>query len=58
MRTRPNLTREEQEAVCSIGEILGRPVFGMDDYPACTMHDALELFQRALQEAAEDLRVA
>jgi hypothetical protein len=57
MRTRPNLAAEEQDTVYAIGEVLGRPVFGTHDRPSSTLHDALDLFQRALQEAANDLGV-
>ena len=58
MRIRPNLAGEEQNSVFGIGEVLGRPVFGTEDCPSLTLHDALDFFQRALQEAAEDLGVA
>ena len=57
MRIRPNLAGPEQEAVYSIGEVLGRSVFGTDEHSSSTLHDALDFFQRALQEAAEDLGV-
>jgi hypothetical protein len=57
MRTRPNLAGQEQEAVYAIGEVLGRPVFGMEDRSSSTLQDVLEFFQRALQEVADDLGV-
>jgi len=57
MRTRPNLAAEEQDTVYAIGEVLGRPVFGTEDHPSSTLHDALDFFERALQQAAEDLGV-
>jgi len=58
MRVRPNLAAEEQDSVYAIGEVLGRSVFRIEDCPSYNMHDALELFQRALQQAAEDLGVS
>ena len=58
MRTRPNLAGPEQEAVYAIGEVLGRPVFGIEDGPSYSMHDALELFRRALLQTADDLGIA
>jgi hypothetical protein len=57
MRVRPNLAAEEQDSIYAIGEVLGRPVYGTQDRPSSTLHDALEFFRRALQEAAEDLGV-
>ena len=57
MRTRPNLAGVTPDGVHAIGEILGRSVFGPEESASCALHDALELFQRALQEAAEDLGV-
>jgi hypothetical protein len=55
MRTRPNLAGPEQEAVYAIGEVLGRSIFRPEESTSCALHDALESFQRALQEATEDL---
>ena len=57
MRMRPNLAGREQDSVYAIGEVLGRPVFTLEDQHPASMHDALELFRRALQEAAKDLGV-
>jgi hypothetical protein len=57
MRTRPNLAGETQDAVHTIGEILGRSVFKPEESSPCAPHAALESFRRALQEAAEDLGV-
>jgi len=57
MRTRPNLAAEEQDSIYAIGEVLGRPVFGTADHSSSALDDALELFRRALQEAAKDLGV-
>ena len=55
MRTRPNLAGREQESVYAIGMVLARPVFALEEQHPASMHDAMELFHRALQEAAEDL---
>jgi len=57
MRTRPNLAGEAPDAVHAIGEVLGRSVFRLEESSSCALHDALELFRRAIQEAAEDLVV-
>lgn len=57
MRTRPNLAGEAPHAVHAIDEVLGRSVFKPEESNSCTLHDALESFRRALQEAAEDLGV-
>jgi hypothetical protein len=43
------------DAVHAIGEVLGRSVFKPEESGSCGLHDALESFRRALQEAAEDL---
>jgi hypothetical protein len=56
MRTRPNLAGREQDSVYAIGEILGRPVFGIEDCPTYSLYEAFDLFQRVLQEAANDLK--
>jgi hypothetical protein len=58
MRTRPNLVGDTPNAVHAIGEVLGRSVFRPEESNSCALHDALELFRRALQEAAEDLGVS
>jgi len=55
MRTRPNLAGLEQEAVYAIGKILGRPIFHPEHGSSLALHDALELFRRALQQATEDM---
>ena len=55
MRTRPNLAGDAPDAVYAIGEVLGRPIFHPGHGAAISLHDALELFGRALREAAEDL---
>jgi len=57
MRTRPSLAAEDPDSVYAIGEVLARPVFTLEDRHSASMHDALELFRRALQQAAEDLGV-
>ena len=57
MRTRPNLAENMPEAVHAIGEVLGRSIFRPEECASCVLHDALELFRRALQEAAQDLGV-
>jgi hypothetical protein len=57
MRTRPNLAGDTPDAVHAIGEVLGRSVFRPEESASCALHDALELFRRALQAAAEDLGV-
>ena len=57
MRTRPNLAGEAPDAISATGEVLGRPVFTQEDSNTGALHDALESFRRALQEAAEDLGV-
>ena len=57
MRTRPNLAGDTPDAVHAIGEVLGRSVFRPEESASCALHDALELFRRALQEAARDLGV-
>jgi hypothetical protein len=58
MRTRPNLAGETPDSVHAIGEVLGRPIFHPGHGAAIALHDALELFGRALFEAAKDLGVA
>ena len=58
MRTRPNLAGGEQNSVHAIGEVLGRSVFKAEDCSSSTVHDALEFFQQALQQAANDLGAA
>jgi hypothetical protein len=55
MRTRPNLAESMPDAVHAIGEVLGRSVFRPEESASCALHDALESFRRALQEAAGDL---
>jgi len=57
MRTRPNLAGDTPDAVHAIGEVLGRSVFKPEESTSCALHDAMELFRRALQEAAEDMHV-
>jgi hypothetical protein len=58
MRTRSNLAGDAPDAVHAIGEVLGRPVFTQEESLSCALHDALDLFRRALQQAAEDLGAA
>jgi hypothetical protein len=58
MRTRPNLAGGEQNSVHAIGEVLGRSVFKTEDCSSSTVHDAMEFFQQALQQAANDLGAA
>jgi hypothetical protein len=55
MRTRPNLAGEAPDAVHAIGEVLGRPVFTLEESKSCALHNTLESFRRALQTAAEDM---
>jgi hypothetical protein len=55
MRTRPNLAGEAPDAVHAIGEVLGRSVFPQEESSSRAHQDALELFRRVLQEAAEDM---
>ena len=55
MRTRPNLAGEAPDAVHATGEVLGRAIFRPEESSSCALHDALESFRRALQEAAEDI---
>jgi hypothetical protein len=57
MRTRPNLAGDMPDAVHAIGEVLGRSVLRPEESSSCALHDALESFRRALQEAAEDMHV-
>jgi hypothetical protein len=52
------LAGDTPDAVHAIGEVLGKSVFRPEESPSIALHDALELFRRALQEAAEDLGVA
>jgi hypothetical protein len=58
MRTRPNLAGDTPDAVHAIGEVLGRSVFRPEESASCALHDAMDLFKRALQQAADDLGAA
>jgi len=55
MRTRPNLAGDTPDSIHAIGEVLGRSVFRPEECSSCALHDALESFRRAIQQAAEDL---
>ena len=55
MRTRPNLAGDTPDAIHATGEVLGRAIFRPEESSSCALHDALESFRRALQEAAEDI---
>ena len=57
MRTRPNLAGDQPDGIHAIGEVLGRSVFRPEESPSCALHDALESFRWALQQASEDLGV-
>jgi hypothetical protein len=55
MRKKPNLAGDTPDAVHAIGEVLGRSVFRLGESASRAPDDALEIFRRAVQEAAEDM---
>jgi len=57
MRARPHLSEIDREY--AIGEVLGRPLFGVKDKEHCPDRlRSMERFEEAPRQAAEDLGVA